>query len=31
MSVAWNLEMDEMLAYTGKDTLYIKTRDLPPS
>lgn len=30
-SVAWNLEMDDMLAYTGKDTLYIKTREMPPS
>lgn len=30
-SIAWNLEMEDMLAYTGKDTLYIKTREMPPS
>lgn len=30
-SVAWNLEMEDMLAYTSKDTLYIKTREMPPS
>ena len=30
-SVAWNLEMEDMIAYTGKDTLYIKTREMPPS
>ena len=30
-SVAWNQEMDDMLAYTGKDTLYIKTREMPAS
>lgn len=30
-SVCWNLEMDEMLAYTGGGHLYIKTGDLPPS
>jgi len=29
--VAWNLEMEDMIAYTGKDTLYIKIRDMPPS
>jgi intraflagellar transport protein 122 len=31
MSVAWNLEMDDMLAYTTKDTLFIKTREMPAS
>lgn len=31
MSAAWNLEMDDMLAYTGQDTLYIKTREMPSS
>ena len=30
-SVAWTLEMEDMLAYTSKDTLYIKTREMPPS
>ena len=30
-SVAWNLEMEDMLAYTGKDLLYIKTREMPAS
>ncbi|CAI2371085.1 unnamed protein product [Moneuplotes crassus] len=30
-SVSWNLEMDEMLAYTGDGQLYIKTGDLSPS
>ena len=30
-SAAWNLEMDDMLAYTGTDTLYIKTREMPSS
>ena len=30
-SAAWNLEMDDMLAYTGQDTLYIKTREMPSS
>jgi intraflagellar transport protein 122 len=30
-SVAWNLEMDDMLAYTTNDTLFIKTRDMPAS
>jgi len=30
-SVCWNLEMDEMLAYTGEGHLFIKTGDLPPS
>lgn len=30
-SAAWNLEMDDMLAYTGQDTLYIKTREAEPS
>lgn len=30
-SAAWNLEMDDMLAYTGSDTLYIKTREMPSS
>ena len=30
-SAAWNLEMDDMLAYTGADTLYIKTREMPSS
>ena len=30
-SVAWNLEMEDMLAFTSKDTLYIKTREMPPS
>lgn len=29
MSIAWNLEVDDMLAYTGQDSLYIKCRDLP--
>jgi intraflagellar transport protein 122 len=28
-SIAWNLEVEDMLAYTGSDTLYIKCRDLP--
>lgn len=28
-SVAWNLEVADMFAYTGKDQLYIKCRDLP--
>ena len=28
-SIAWNLEVEDMLAYTGQDTLYIKCRDLP--
>ena len=28
-SVAWNNEMDELLAYSGKNMLYIKTGDLP--
>ena len=31
MSIGWNLEMDDMLAYTCKDQLYIKTREQPPS
>ncbi len=31
VSVAWNLEMEDMIAYTGKDTLYIKTREMPAS
>jgi len=31
LSAAWNLEMDDMLAYTTKDTLYIKTREMPAS
>jgi intraflagellar transport protein 122 len=31
VSAAWNLEMDDMLAYTTKDTLYIKTREIPAS
>ena len=31
VSAAWNLEMDEMLAYTTKDTLFIKTREMPAS
>ena len=31
MSAAWNLEMEDMLAYTSKDTLYIKTREMPAS
>jgi intraflagellar transport protein 122 len=30
-SAAWNIEADDMLAYTGKDTLYIKTREMPAS
>jgi intraflagellar transport protein 122 len=30
-SAAWNLEMDDMLAYTSADTLYIKTREADPS
>jgi len=30
-SVSWNLEMDDMLAYTGEGHLFIKTGDLPPS
>lgn len=30
-SVSWNLEMDDMLAYTGEGQLFIKTGDLPPS
>jgi intraflagellar transport protein 122 len=29
-SIAWNLEVEDMLAYTGEDQLYIKCRDLPP-
>lgn len=28
-SVAWNNEMDELLAYSGKGYLYIKTGNLP--
>ncbi len=28
-SVAWNNELDELLAYSGKGYLYIKTGDLP--
>ena len=28
-SIAWNLEVEDMLAYTGQDTLFIKCRDLP--
>lgn len=31
VSAAWNLEMDDMLAYTTKDTLFIKTREMPAS
>ena len=30
-SAAWNLEMDDMLAYTSDDTLFIKTREAAPS
>ena len=30
-SAAWNLEMDDMLAYTSHDTLFIKTREAQPS
>lgn len=30
-SAAWNLEMDDMLAYTSADTLFIKTREANPS
>ena len=30
-SAAWNLEMDDMLAYTSQDTLFIKTREANPS
>ena len=30
-SAAWNLEMDDMLAYTSADTLFIKTREADPS
>ena len=30
-SAAWNLEMDDMLAYTSADTLFIKTREAQPS
>lgn len=30
-SAAWNLEMDDMIAYTTDDTLYIKTREMPAS
>jgi len=30
-SAAWNLEMDDMLAYTSQDTLFIKTREAMPS
>ena len=30
-SAAWNLEMDDMLAYTSNDTLFIKTREANPS
>ena len=29
-SIAWNLEVEDMLAYTSQDSLYIKCRDLPP-
>lgn len=28
-SIAWNLEVEDMLAYTGQDSLYIKCRDMP--
>jgi len=28
-SAAWNLEFEDMLAYTGKDQLFIKTREIP--
>ena len=28
-SIAWNLEVEDMLAYTGQDSLFIKCRDLP--
>jgi len=31
VSAAWNIEADDMLAYTGKDTLFIKTREMPAS
>lgn len=31
VSAAWNLEAEDMLAYTGKDTLHIKTREMPAS
>lgn len=31
VSAAWNLEMDEMFAYTTADTLFIKTREMPAS
>lgn len=30
-SVCWNMEMDDMLAYTCDGHLFIKTGDLPPS
>ena len=30
-SVAWNSEMDDMLAYSGENTLSIKTSDFPPT
>eukprot|EP00357_Protocruzia_adherens_P030527 CAMPEP_0114984012 /NCGR_PEP_ID=MMETSP0216-20121206/7032_1 /TAXON_ID=223996 /ORGANISM="Protocruzia adherens, Strain Boccale" /LENGTH=1227 /DNA_ID=CAMNT_0002346085 /DNA_START=54 /DNA_END=3737 /DNA_ORIENTATION=- len=30
-SVAWNSEMEEMLAFTGNNSLSIKTGDFPPS
>jgi intraflagellar transport protein 122 len=30
-SVSWNLEMDDMIAYTGEGQLFIKTGDLSPS
>ena len=31
LSAAWNIEAEDMLAYTGKATLYIKTREMPAS
>ena len=31
VSAAWNLEMEDMLAYTSKDTLFIRTGNMPPS
>lgn len=31
VSAAWNLEFEDMLAYTGKDQLFIKTREMPAS
>jgi intraflagellar transport protein 122 len=31
LSAAWNIESEDMLAYTGKDTLHIKTREMPAS